>query len=85
MTLTTTICLWNDDGAMLTMYEFFNEVYNHPWFLAFNIDQYCDRRYTTNIQRFNYDPFTGEKISWKEVRKYYDKWIEEFYPNTLNK
>ena len=31
--------------------------------------QYCDFRYSTNLQRFKYDPFTGEKIDWKEVER----------------
>ena len=31
--------------------------------------QYCDFRYATNLVRFNYDPYTGDKIDWKEVKK----------------
>ena len=31
--------------------------------------QYCDFRYSTNLQRFNYDPYTGEKIDWKKVKE----------------
>ena len=31
--------------------------------------QYCDFRYSTNLQRFRYDPFTGKKIDWKEVKR----------------
>lgn len=31
--------------------------------------QYCDLRYATNLQRFKYDPFTGEKIDWKKVKQ----------------
>ena len=29
---------------------------------------YCDFRYSTNLQRFVYDPYTGTKIDWKEVK-----------------
>ena len=36
---------------------------------VFTARQYCDRRYSTNLQRFNYDPFTGEKIDWKKVKE----------------
>ena len=36
---------------------------------AYTAKQYCDWRYSTNLQRFAYDPFTGEKIDWKEVRR----------------
>lgn len=31
--------------------------------------QYCDFRYSTNLQRFNYDPYTGDKIDWKKVKE----------------
>ena len=30
---------------------------------------YCDFRYATNLQRFVYDPYTGSKIDWKEVKR----------------
>ncbi len=36
----------------------------------YTVDQLCDWRFSTNLQRFKYDPFTGEKIDWKEVKKY---------------
>lgn len=35
----------------------------------FSANQYCDFRYATNLQRFRYDPFTGEKIDWKKVKE----------------
>ena len=35
----------------------------------YTAEQYCDFRYATNLQRFKYDPFTGEKIDWKKVKK----------------
>lgn len=31
--------------------------------------KYCDFRYETNLSRFNYDPYTGKKIDWKEVKR----------------
>ena len=34
----------------------------------YTAEQYCDFRYATNLQRFKYDPFTGEKIDWKKVK-----------------
>ena len=36
---------------------------------VYTIKQYCDMRYSTNLERFHYDPYTGLKIDWKEVRK----------------
>lgn len=37
-------------------------------YCIYNIDQYCDLRYSTNLTRFTYDPFDGSKINWKEVK-----------------
>ena len=34
----------------------------------YTAQQYCDARYATNLQRFKYDPFTGEKIDWGKVK-----------------
>lgn len=36
---------------------------------AYTARQYCDFRFTTNLHRFVYDPYTGEKIDWKEVKR----------------
>ena len=33
----------------------------------YTAEQYCDGRCATNLQRFKYDPFTGERIDWKKV------------------
>ena len=35
----------------------------------FTARQYCDYRCSTNLQRFNYDPFSGERIDWKKVKE----------------
>lgn len=31
--------------------------------------QYCDWRFNTDLRRFRFDPYTGKKIDWTEVRK----------------
>ena len=36
---------------------------------VYKANQYCDWRYSTSLTRFVFDPYTGEKINWKEVRK----------------
>lgn len=41
--------------------------------------QYCDRRYTTNLYRFNYDPWTGEEINWKEVKRFLLIGVNNYY------
>lgn len=34
---------------------------------VFDARKYCDFRYATNLQRFYYDPFTGNEVDWKKV------------------
>ena len=36
---------------------------------VYSVRQYCDFRYSTNLERFVYDHFTGEKIDWKKVKE----------------
>jgi len=40
------------------------------WYTA---EQYCDFRCSTNLQRFKFDPFTGEEIDWKKVKQMIEK------------
>lgn len=36
---------------------------------VYSAQQFCDFRYATNLVRFRYDPYTGEKIDWKKVKE----------------
>lgn len=36
---------------------------------VYTAKQYCDGRCSTNLTRFVYDPFTGEKIDWKKIKE----------------
>lgn len=38
---------------------------------AYSMRQYLDRRCSTNLTRFNFDPFTGNMIDWSELKKKY--------------
>lgn len=38
---------------------------------GWNIRRICDWRYTTFFQRFRFDPFTGEEIPWKQIKREY--------------
>lgn len=40
---------------------------------TYNMADYTDWRRSTNITRFRYDPFTGEKVEWGRLRKMYAK------------
>ena len=35
----------------------------------FTAEQICDFRCKTHLNRFKYDPFTGELIDWKDVQR----------------
>lgn len=34
----------------------------------YTLDDYCDRRKSTDLTRFNYCPLCGKKIDWKEIK-----------------
>lgn len=59
------ICLWTD-------YEW-NELFTIKDLIKaskesmYTIKDYTDRRKSTNITRFEYCPFCGEKINWKTI------------------
>lgn len=38
---------------------------------TYTMADYTDWRRSTNITRFNFDPFTGEKVEWGRLRKMY--------------
>jgi hypothetical protein len=66
--LNTTIgllCIDYSTTEVVTVQELKDEIKGGCHFTP---QQYCDFRYGTNLQRFLYDPFTGKKIDWKEVK-----------------
>ena len=76
MTRKTAIGVWNDyeDTEVFTI-EDLGQTIRHGW-TDYEIDDFCDRRKSTNLTRFNYDPYTGEKIDWKEVKKLLNELIK---------
>ena len=64
----TIIGILNDyDYETIITIEDLNEHIKDP-LCVYTINQYCDCRYGTDLTRFSYDPYTGEKIIWKEVK-----------------
>lgn len=59
------ICLLHDSVHLFTVAQLRDELKN----TRYTAQQYCDWRYATNLQRFVYDPYTGNKIDWKEVKR----------------
>lgn len=41
--------------------------YNHG-IKGWNLTDYCDKRKSTDLTRFNYCPFCSKKIDWKAIR-----------------
>lgn len=35
----------------------------------YTLDDYCDKRKSTDLTRFNYCPVCGKKIDWKEMKR----------------
>lgn len=35
----------------------------------YELSDYCDKRKNTDVTRFEYCPFCGKKIDWKEIKK----------------
>ena len=67
-TMNTTIGLWNDYEAsfIVDVADLKKKLETcHTW----TVEQYCDRRFSTNLVMFVYDPFTGVKIDWKRVKE----------------
>lgn len=63
-----------DDTRLISvgdLIEYTQECNSH-----FSLKQYFDRRCSTNLSRFNFDPFTGKKINWSELKRYEEKYIE---------
>ena len=61
------IGIWNsyDDDEFVT----FEDLKNLQKISAFTMEQYCDRRCSTNLTRFNYCPFSGQKIDWGKLKE----------------
>lgn len=62
-----TIGMWFDygDTRTITRNELENELLSTT---SYSLKDFYDRRVSTNLERFNYDPYTGEKIDWKRLR-----------------
>lgn len=59
------ICKWNDftHDTLMTLQDLIEASKDS----IYTMKDYIDRRKSTNITRFNYCPFCGEKINWKTI------------------
>ena len=59
-----------DDTILLTLGDMDKETYNLPYPREQILDKDCDDvDYCQGFIRYNYDPLTGEKINWDELKK----------------
>lgn len=61
----TIIGIYN--GFVVSVEELVNEL--NTFKSVYTIQQLTDFRYATCLIRFNYNPYTGEKIDWKTVKR----------------
>lgn len=78
MTGDTYIGLWRniEYDYLITIDQMVKEVTNPILPLPFTWEQLCDKRCSTCLGQFNYDPFTGEKIDWKELKNNFEKYAK---------
>lgn len=56
-----------DHTDLVSISDLYNAIQDR--LCLYNIKQYCDLRYSTNLTRFWYDPYHGTPINWKEVKQ----------------
>lgn len=84
MTGETTIGLFYDcnETYIITINELIKEIEhsnkttNDYFKLPWGWKQFCDFRYNTCLQRFIYDPYTGEKIDWKHLKNNFEEYAK---------
>lgn len=72
MTLETTIGVYHytfEDTRPITIGELHDEIHATFCFCKWGAREFCDWRYSTCLTRFRYDPYTGEELDWKKIRK----------------
>ena len=63
------MCLWTDYrwNELITLDELKQKIENKS--TIYTLEDYADRRKSTNITRFEYCPCCGEKINWKSIKE----------------
>ena len=61
------ICLWHDSewNEIFTLEDLVQASKEN----IYTLEDYSDKRKSTNITRFNYCPICGEIIDWKKIHK----------------
>ena len=55
-----------DDTQLVTVDEL-KALAEETLFYRYSFKDYCDRRKSTNLTRFEFCPYCGKKIDWKKI------------------
>ena len=69
--LVTLSDLLYDINFHMELYNGTKEEYWNYWAsrkLPYTLNDYCDRRKSTNLTRFEFCPYCGKKIDWKKIK-----------------
>ena len=56
-----------NNTSLVTVNELKKIIIDWPAFYSFN--DYCDKRKSTNLTRFEFCPYCGKKIDWKKIKE----------------
>ena len=48
--------------------DMYKKYFNKKPKAPYTLKDYCDRRKSTNLTRFEYCPYCGKKIDWKKIK-----------------
>lgn len=57
-----------DDTQLVTVSEL-KELIEECLYHRYSFEDYCDRRKSTNLTRFEFCPYCGKKIDWKKIKE----------------
>ena len=56
-----------DDTQLVTVDEL-KALAEETLFCCYSFKDYCDKRKSTNLTRFEFCPYCGKKIDWKKIK-----------------
>lgn len=57
-----------DDTQLVTVGELKELIEECPY-RSYSFNDYCDKRKSTNLTRFEFCPYCGKKIDWKKIKE----------------
>lgn len=60
---------WNYEDSELMTRGDFEELLTNTYLGIYTREQYCDREFYTNLEKFDFCPKCGKKIDWDAIRE----------------